>query len=81
MTYRLRSKETLRRVAYHGRLPFAAPLAADVLGAAGATHRAEYVPGSMTDYPAARYVVEGRLCELRPSGELVPLANDESAQP
>ena len=28
MTYRLRSEETLRRVSYHGRLPFAAPLAA-----------------------------------------------------
>ena len=65
--YRLRSEETLRRVAYHGRLPFAAPLAADVRDAAGATHRAEYVPGSMLDHAGARYVVEGRLCELQPS--------------
>ena len=56
--YRLRSKETLRRVAYHGRLPFAAPLACDVADAAGVLHRAEYVPDSMLEYGHARYTIE-----------------------
>lgn len=75
--YRVPTDIMLCRVSYHGGLPFAAPAAIDVRDAAGATHRAEYVPGSMTDCPAARYVVEGRLCELRPSGDIVPLASEE----
>lgn len=52
MTYRLPPEALLRRVAYHGRLPFACPLACDVTDASGATHRAEYVPDSMTEHRA-----------------------------
>ncbi len=58
------------RVAYHGRLPFAAPLACDVADAAGVLHRAEYVPGSMLDYGAARYAIDGQTYELRRDGTL-----------
>ena len=67
----------LARVAYHGGLPFAAPLACDVADAAGVLHRAEYVPGSMLDYGAARYVVCGVECQLGPGGVLRPVANEE----
>ena len=68
---------SLARVAYHGRLPFAAPLACDVADADGALHRAEYVPGSMLDYGHARYVVAGVVCQLGPGGVLRPVANEE----
>lgn len=68
---------TTTAITYDGALPFSAPITTTVRDAAGVTHRAEYVPGSMTDCPAARYVVEGRLCELRPSGDIVPLASEE----
>ncbi len=67
---------SLARVAYHGRLPFAAPLACDVADAAGVLHRAEYVPDSMID-GAARYVVCGAECQLGPGGVLRPVANEE----
>ena len=75
--YRLRSEETLRRVAYHGHLPLACPLACDVTDAAGVTHRADYVDGSMLDHAAARYVVEGRLCQLGRDGVLRAVVSEE----
>ena len=75
--YRLRSEDILRRVAYRGALPFACPIACDVLDEAGAIHRAEYVPGSMQEAGAARYVVEGRLCQLGRDGVLRAVANEE----
>ena len=56
-------------VAYHGRLPFAAPLACDVIDAAGVLHRAEYVPDSMLD-GAAQYAIDGQAYELRRDGTL-----------
>ena len=59
----------LARVAYHGRLPFAAPLACDVADAAGVLHRAEYVPDSMLD-GAAQYTIDGQAYELRRDGTL-----------
>ena len=77
MTYRLRSKETLRRVAYHGRLPFACPLACDVTDAAGVTHRASYVDGSMLERPGARYLIEGEVYELGRDGVLRAVASAE----
>lgn len=66
----------LARVDYHGRLPFAAPLACDVIDAAGVLHRAEYVPDSMLD-GAARYVVAGVVCQLGRDGVLVAVATAE----
>ena len=77
MTYRLPAEALLRRVAYHGRLPFACPLACDVRDADGRLYRAEYVPGSMQEYPGARYVVEGQLCQLGRDGVLRAVANEE----
>ncbi len=74
--YRLRSEDTLRRVAYHGTLPLACPVACDVRDADGLLHRAEYVPGSMLD-GAAQYVVAGVVCQLGPGGVLRPVANEE----
>ncbi len=51
-------------------------LACDVADAAGALHRAEYVPDSMLD-GAAQYVVAGVVCQLGPGGVLRPVANEE----
>ena len=65
------------RVAYHGRLPFAAPLACDVRDAAGATYRAEYVAGSMIEHAGARYIVNGVVCQLGRDGVLRPVAREE----
>ena len=73
MTYTLISS----RVAYHGGLPFTAPLACDVADAAGTIERAEYVAGSMLDYGAARYTIDGATYELQRNGELRPVANKE----
>ena len=39
--------------------------------------RATYVDGSMQDCPGARYVVEGRLCQLGRDGVLRVVANEE----
>ena len=75
--YRLHTEDALSRVRYHGRLPFAAPLACDVRDAAGATYRAEYVAGSMIEHAGARYVVEGALCELGRDGVLRPVASEQ----
>ena len=75
--FRLSSETLLRRVAYHGRLPFAAPVACEVRDASGATHRADYVPDSMLAHAGARYVVEGRLCQLGRDGVLRAVANEE----
>ncbi len=75
--YRLPPETLLRRVAYHGRLPFACPLACDVRDASGATHRASYVDGSMLDHAGARYVVEGQLCQLGRNGVLRAVASEE----
>lgn len=77
MTYRLRSEDLLRRVSYLRTLPFACPVAVNVRDEAGATHRAEYVPGSMQEAGAARYVVEGQLCQLGRDGVLRAVANEE----
>lgn len=77
MTYRLRSEDLLRRVAYRGTLPLACPIACNVRDEAGAIHRAEYVPDSMHDHRAARYVVEGQLCQLGRDGVLRPVAEQE----
>ena len=77
MTYRIPPETMLRRVSYHGRLPFAAPIAVDVRAADGATARATYVDGSMLDHAGARYVVEGRLCQLGRDGVLRVVANEE----
>ena len=77
MTYRLPPETLLRRVAYHGALPFTAPLACDVRDAAGALHRAEYVPGSMVEHSGARYVVGGVVCQLGRDGVLRPVAEQE----
>ena len=68
---------SLARVAYHGGLPFTAPLACDVADAAGVLHRAEYVPGSMLEYGHARYTIDGQTYELQRNGELRPVANEE----
>jgi len=75
--YRLPPEALLRRVAYHGRLPFACPLACDVTDAAGVTHRASYVDGSMLDHAGARYVVEGRLCQLGRDGVLRAVVQEQ----
>lgn len=77
MTYRIPPETLLRRVAYHGTLPFACPLAIDVRGADGVTHRATYVDGSMQDCPGARYVVAGEVYELGRDGVLRPVASEE----
>lgn len=69
---------TLLRVSYHGRLPFAAPLACDVQGADGVLHRAEIVAGSMLD-GAVRYVVCGVVCQLGRDGVLRPVAAERQA--
>ncbi len=65
------------RVAYHGGLPFTAPLACDVTDAAGVLHRAEYVPDSMLDYGHARYTIDGQTYELQRNGVLVAVAEQE----
>lgn len=70
MTHYILLPAALARVAYHGRLPFAAPLACDVADADGALHRAEYVPGSMLEYGHARYTIDGQAYELRRDGTL-----------
>ena len=44
---------------------------------AGALHRADYVDGSMLDHAGARYVVEGRLCQLGRDGVLRAVASEE----
>ena len=77
MTYRLRSEDLLRRVAYRGALPFACPVAVNVRDEAGELHRAEYIPGSMQEHGGARYVVEGQLCQLGRDGVLRAVANEE----
>lgn len=77
MLYRIPSETLLRRVSYHGTLPFACPLAIDVRGADGATHRATYVDGSMLEYPGARYLVEGDVYELGRDGVFKPVASAE----
>lgn len=68
---------TTTAITYDGALPFSAPITTTVRDAAGATHRAEYVPDSMTEHRAARYVVEGRLCQLGRDGVLRAVANEE----
>ena len=75
--YRLRAEEAVRRVAYHGALPFACPLACDVRDAAGVLHRAAYVVGSMLESAAARYVVNGVACQLGRDGVLRPVASEQ----
>ena len=75
--YRVPTDIMLRRVSYHGTLPFACPLAIDVRCADGAIHRATYVDGSMQDCPGARYIVNGVVCELGRDGVLVPVAQEE----
>lgn len=75
--YRLHPDDALRRVAYHGALPLACPLACDVRDAAGATHRAAYVAGSMLEHGGARYVVNGVACQLGRDGVLRPVAEQE----
>ena len=77
MTYRIPPETMLRRVSYHGRLPFAAPIAIDVCAADGATARATYVDGSMQAHPGARYTIDGALYELGRDGVLRPVANEE----
>lgn len=77
MTYRLHPTDA-QRVAYHGALPFTAPLACDVRDAAGATHRAAYVAGSMLEHGGARYVVEGAVCQLGRDGVLRPAVASEA---
>lgn len=69
---------TLARVSYHGRLPFAAPLACLVRDADGVLHRAEIVAGSMAD-GAVRYVVCGVVCQLGRDGVLRPVAAERRA--
>lgn len=75
--YRIPPETLLRRVSYHGGLPFACPLALDVRGEGGTVARATYVDGSMLDHAGARYVVEGRLCQLGRDGVLRVVANEE----
>ena len=75
--YRVPTDIMLRRVSYHGRLPFAAPIAIDVRAADGATARATYVEGSMQAHPGARYLIEGALYELGRDGVFRPVANEE----
>ena len=77
MTYRIPPETLLRRVAYHGRLPFACPLACDVTDASGATHRATYVDGSMLERPGARYLIAGEVYELGRDGVLRAVASEE----
>ena len=75
--YRIPPETMLRRVSYHGRLPFAAPLACDVADAAGVLHRAEYVPDSMLEYGHARYTIDDQTYVLQRNGELVAVAEQE----
>lgn len=71
-------RATLARVSYHGRLPFAAPLACDVRDADGGLHRATYVASSMLD-GAVRYVVCGVECQLGRDGVLRPVVAERRA--
>ena len=68
---------TTTAITYDGALPFSAPITTTVRDAAGVTHRASYVDGSMLDHAGARYVVEGRLCQLGRDGVLRAVANEE----
>ena len=68
---------TTTAITYDGALPFSAPITTTVRGADGAIHRATYVDGSMLDHAGARYVVEGRLCQLGRDGVLRVVANEE----
>lgn len=76
MLYRVPAETMLRRVSYHGGLPFACPLALDVRGEGGATVRATYVDGSMLERPGARYLIEGEVYELGRDGVLRPVASE-----
>ena len=76
MLYRVPAETMLRRVSYHGGLPFACPLALDVRGEGGATVRATYVDGSMLERPGARYEIAGELHELGRDGVLRPVASE-----
>ena len=77
MLYRIPSETLLRRVAYHGRLPFACPLACDVRGEGGTVARATYVDGSMLERPGARYLIAGEVYELGRDGVLRAVASEE----
>lgn len=77
MTYRIPPETLLRRVAYHGRLPFACPLACDVRGEGGTVARATYVDGSMLERPGARYLIAGEVYELGRDGVLRAVASEE----
>ena len=77
MLYRVPADIMLRRVSYHGGLPFAAPVAIDVRDAGGATVRATYVDGSMQAHPGARYEIAGEVYELGRDGVFKPVASAE----
>lgn len=75
--YHLPPETLLRRVSYHGRLPFACPLALDVRGEGGTVARATYVDGSMLERPGARYLIAGEVYELGRDGVLRAVASEE----
>ena len=68
---------TTTAITYDGALPFSAPITTTVRDAAGVTHRASYVDGSMLERPGARYLIAGEVYELGRDGVLRAVASEE----